>query len=125
MGCRSDYMQPSQAEIESKKLCEHLSYLLPLASIAVPDWVNAGAKDCYGCLTKVNEATVLLCDTLKSLSKNDFDVIVYDGHSKRARALADWWEAHQEMDARHLAEEQRKLAQDTAEFERLKKKLGK
>jgi hypothetical protein len=125
MGCRSDYMQPSQAEVESKKLCEHLAFLLPLVSIVVPDWVAVGVKEYYGNPTKVNEATALLCDTLKSLSKKEFDVIVYDGKSKRSRALADWWEAHQEMDASHLAEEQRKLAADNSEFERLKKKLGK
>lgn len=125
MPCRSDYMEPSKAEIESKKLCEHLAYLLPLASITVPDWVTVGVKEYYGNPAKVNEATVLLCDTLKSLTKGQFDIIVYDGHSKRARALADWWDAHQEMDARHLAEEQKKLAEDNLEFERLKKKLGK
>lgn len=51
------------------------------------------------------ENTRFLCSTLKKMSKDQLDTIVYDGRIKEARDLADWWEEHQEMDRQREKEE--------------------
>lgn len=54
------------------------------------------------------ENTRFLCSTIKKMSKNQLDKIVYNGYNKMARDLADWWDEHQEMDKAREKEEQKK-----------------
>lgn len=45
--------------------------------------------------------TPYLCKLLKNMSVDQMTNIVYNPHSKESRALADWWEQHQEDDKLH------------------------
>lgn len=129
MPCVSDYLNPSQREVASRKFCQHVCYLLGALGKRVPEWASKGADEYYGAPERVNEATVLLCETIRGLTAKQMNAIVYDGRSPQARALADFWDQHEAADKRREAEEaaraKRESEDDEAEFERLRKKLGK
>lgn len=47
----------------------------------------------------------MLCALLNSFSPAQLERIVYDGHDKRSRQLADWWDDHKAKDAARCARE--------------------
>lgn len=119
MGCRNDYMNPTEREVESQLVSQLLQYLLKAAaekgSLQKQQWVldanisqqtieriNEGAWSQYGNASSLDADTALLCNLLKNIPE---DTIVYDGHNADARKLADWWEKHQAADAKREAEE--------------------
>ena len=103
MPCRSDYMEPSRREREQKEAAQHLAFIYSLRGTNPPAWV---AKD----------AIVELCDTMRALSEQDRDTLLYsDAKDKNRRRLADWWERHLEDDA-----ERERLEKADAERERLR-----
>lgn len=128
MPCNSDYMAPRRDETLSQRICANVVYLLKALGQDVPDWACKGARDIYGSVQHTEEAVVLLCTMLRSLPKGDMNRIVYDGRNPQARALANFWDEHEEADKRREREEKacatKEKLSDEAEFERLKKKLG-
>lgn len=52
----------------------------------------------------LDNLTRWLCSACRSMSEAQKASIIYDGRNSQARALADWWEEHQEHD--RLREEQ-------------------
>lgn len=56
-----------------------------------------------------HENTRFLCSNIKKMNQRQLDTIVYDGHNKMARDLADWWEEHQEMDREREKEKQERV----------------
>lgn len=119
MPCNCDYMNPTQAEINSQKTCQNLVYLFEKINKSIPEWAENAANNYYGDIGKLNAAVVLLCTTIKGLTDDQMAEIVYDGRDKRSRQLADWWEEHEAADAAREAKE--KVQKEAA---RLKKELG-
>lgn len=110
MPCNSDYMGETRLEYNLKHTAQLYMYLMFATNRGVdPDiaWAAKGNKpliqDSKGHLDHI---TALLCEELKQLSPEDSERVVYDGHSKHARALADWWEKHQEADEERAKSEQ-------------------
>jgi hypothetical protein len=105
MPCQSDYLNPSGQELESQRVCQLLIYLYDKLSGDPPSWVIEAADDYYGNINRLDEATKMLCEFIRSLTKDEVEKYIYDAHNKQARDLASWWERHQEWDARRVAEE--------------------
>lgn len=105
MPCSSDYLAASGQELESVRVCKMLAYLFERLERTAPKWIIKAANDYYGNVARLNEATSLLCEMCRCLSKTQVDQHIYDAHDRNARALADWWERHQEWDRRRVAEE--------------------
>lgn len=125
MPCNSDYMHPNDQEINSKLIANYIIYLSTKLGISIDDAVNKASKEYYGNPGKLNDFTVLLCNIINNLGQCDLDSFVYDGHNKQARELANWWDEHKAVDIKRIADEKNTLAQDEAEYERLKIKLRK
>lgn len=105
MPCQSDYMQASGAELESRRVCKLLVYLLKCIDKNVPGWITDAWKNYYGNANRLDEATRLLCEHCRGLTEKEREKFIYDAHDKNARKLADWWERHQEWDRRRVSEE--------------------
>jgi hypothetical protein len=106
MPCRSDYSEQSGHELESIRVCKYLTFVLNKLKKEVPLWVVDAANSYSGNTNRLDEATKVLCETLRSLTFSEAESIVYNAHSKESRDLANWWEQHQEWDKRRVAEEQ-------------------
>jgi hypothetical protein len=106
MPCNSDYLQASGHELESKRVCSLLVYVNVALGKHPPNWVVKAAKDTYGCVAKLDEATQMLCAECRGMSEDLREKIIYNAHDKTARKLANWWERHQEWDQRRVAEEE-------------------
>lgn len=50
------------------------------------------------------DATAKLCSLLKSLTENEREALVYNAHSRISRDLANWWEDHQDLDAKRQSD---------------------
>lgn len=107
MGCRSDYMEATAQEVESKLVCQLLRYTLEALGAVVPPAVKKGANEYYGDTAALDANTAFLCNTIRGLSSDEQDRILYNGRNAEARKLADWWENHQEVDRKRLADEAR------------------
>lgn len=105
MGCRSDYMEATAQEAESKYVCTLLVYVLEAQGKEVPVEIVKGANEYYGDVQALDANTALLCGTIRGFTKKEQDRILYDGKNPAARKLADWWENHQEVDRQREAEE--------------------
>ena len=105
MGCRSDYMEPRAAERESKLVAELIVYVYTHLKLDVPEWISTAAEDMYGAESELNSLTILLCSLCKGMGEGQQNEIIYNARNKTARELASWWEAHQEADRRHEAED--------------------
>lgn len=46
----------------------------------------------------LDELTNMLCSTIRGLTPEQLEAIVYNGRDKNSRKLADWWDEHQEID---------------------------
>jgi hypothetical protein len=129
MPCNSDYMNPTRKETDSQKCAQHLCYLFRKLKKPLPDWITKAAVSIYGSPDHLNDFVILICDAINGLTKNQIDKIIYDGKSKDARALADFWDEHVEADNKRKKEKilsaAEQLKKDNTEYLRLKKKLGK
>ncbi len=129
MPCNSGYLAATKEESDSRKFCGLLSYVLKSLGRDVPQWAEKAKDEYYGDTRKVNDAVVLLCATIRQMTPDELGRIVYDGRNKTARALADFWDRHEETDERRAKKEEAEATKaklsDEAEFERLKAKLGK
>lgn len=105
MPCNSDYLAPSGQELESKRVCKMILYLYGKIKKPIDDWIKKATEDYYGNVNRLDEATKLLCECCRSLTKEEVEEYIYDAHSKDARELASWWERHQEWDKRRVFEE--------------------
>lgn len=105
MGCNSSYMDPTAREVESKRAATLLRYVYQKLGMPVPQVVEHAAEELYGDETRLNEFVVNLCALLSGLPDAQKNVIIYDGRSKLARDLADWWDVHQEADRERIAKE--------------------
>lgn len=106
MPCQSDYMAASGHELESQRVCGLITCLWDKMGKDVPEWIVKAAGDYYGNVSRLDEATRILCETFRGLTTPQTEQFVYNAHDKESRKLADWWERHQEWDVRRKAEEE-------------------
>lgn len=105
MPCNGDYLDPTAREAESKKVCGLLVYVLRELGQEIPEKVSKAAKEYYGDEKHLDANVASLCKLLRGLSKTAADRIIYDGRSRRARQLANWWEKHQRADKQRIQNE--------------------
>lgn len=95
MGCNSDYMNQTHKEKLLQQTAQLFSYLLESLGHSVPPQLEAAANDFY-CKT---DFVPQLCASLKGLTEEQKQVVMWDGRKKMARRLAQWWEDHCAADA--------------------------
>lgn len=121
MPCSSDYLEPTQSELNSKEVAQHLIYVKKkLDYIELPEYVYVANSDSYGYPKMLDDMVVLLCDLLSTMRKVDLEEIVYNAKCKESRKLADWWEEHQEADKKRKLKEN-KEKEKIDKFEKNKK----
>jgi len=101
MPCRSDYMMPNAREREAKKVAQLLLYVyqgLHLDSLITNELTN-NSMSCYGSVRLLDTYTKELCKLCRAIEfDSDACHIIYNGRSKSARRLADWWDNHKDFD---------------------------
>ena len=108
MPCSSDGYEQTGWEKERQRAAKLLIWLQRKLGVEVDPYIIK-LSETYWC--DDDEGIVQLCGTLKRMSEDQINTIVYNARDKNARALADWWEEHQEIDAKRdqkEAEEDRK-----------------
>lgn len=120
MPCRSDYMEPSEREIESRAVANHLIYVFTKLkqTVNITPEIKEASTAYYGNIKMVDTWTALLCSTLRELSQTDIDKIVYNAKDACSRSLADWWERHQAWDLKREADEKKKKDSEKKKMER-------
>ncbi len=98
MPCNSDYLAPSSKEEESRKCAQNILYVNSFLGKDIPTSIETASSSIYGDIFILNEMVVLLCKLCTEMTEVEKEAIIYDGHSKQARQLADWWEEHQTAD---------------------------
>lgn len=96
MPCNCDHMEPTARERHQREAATHLVYIYGRMGQPVPAEIARCAADIYGGQT--DEWVKFLCTMFKEMNQEQIDRIVYDAKDKRSRALADWYEEHQEVD---------------------------
>lgn len=127
MPCNSDYLEPSKKEKDSKEVANHILYvdsfnIFGFNSVWISSTIKHAACGAYGDPGALEEMVVKLCGALTYIEKhypNDFERILYDGRSRRARALADWWEVHQKADKKRVEKEDRQLIKHFKEISKI------
>lgn len=71
--------------------------------------------------TLIDELTAELCSILRCASEEEIELLCYRPKVKMSRRLADWWEEHQEKDARRIEEENRLEQRKVNKFKALNK----
>ena len=107
MGCRSDYLQPTGLEQGMKEAATLAVYLGSRAGLSVPADIAAQAKTLYA--NDVGQVQ-WLCKTLSEMDETLREQIVYDAHNVTSRALATWWEKHQQADIERIEDDAREAA---------------
>lgn len=106
MPCRSDYMEPTEREIYCQNTAKLYRYaLIKLELVELRRNIDEDAANNYASF----DYTSTLCRLLSDLKINNviaFDELVYNAKDKDSRALADWWEKHEEVDRKRKAREQ-------------------
>lgn len=107
MPCRSDYMDPTESEKNSKRTCELIAYANNSLHKHTPDWILEAANNQYGNEYRLEEAVQILCAICTNMNETQKNSIIYNGRDKTARNLADWWEEHLEADRIRLLKEKK------------------
>lgn len=123
MPCNSSYLEPNAREKDSQEAASFLVYLARKGVGKVGPAIKETADEFYGNPKMLNSLVVKLCKLLKSMKKPQLDKLVYDGRNSQARALADWWEKHQEADKKRAKKPDPLEAKERREYKRLKLKF--
>lgn len=125
MPCNSEYLNPTHAEANSKRVATLLVYVLESLGHKVnPAYIKA-KDDYYGNTGLLGAMVVKLCSLCSDMSDIEKENIIYNARNKTARDLADWWEEHQEADKRRIAEEKREKELDAVREKALSKLTAK
>ena len=98
MPCDGSHCEPNLREKESKDIAQHLVWLRDTIGIALPTGVVKASTYIYGNTSMLDAWTALLCANCAHMDQD----IIYNGRDPKARALADWWDKHQEVDKNRL-----------------------
>jgi hypothetical protein len=97
-------MEPREAEKESRKVAQLLVWLAEKTdAFEVEPWVPHVASEVYGNEKELHTLTADLCYWC---DKTDPDII-YNGHDRMARKLADWYDTHLEGEERRAQEDEK------------------
>jgi replication initiation and membrane attachment protein DnaB len=102
-------MEPTAKEEATNLVAQLLMYvMLALDARWNPSPIlEMAAEATYPNTDLLDEYTATLCDKIANMSEADKQRIMYDGRFKDARRLADWWEAHQEVDKKRENQERK------------------
>lgn len=103
MPCNSDYLNPTHREAELQLAARILVYVLNETGGKPSSELKAAANDYY-CK---DDYIPTLCDTVRRLTEEQRERIMYDGRNPKARALATWWEKHEQADEERANREAR------------------
>lgn len=141
MPCRSEYLEPTQQEIESRRVAQLMLFVQRKINEVLKepkkihfsfgqDELRNIASNIYGDPSAVHGLTADLCDVIAELKKSDYELferVLYDGRDASSRKLADWWESHKAFDERRIAREKREAEEarekEYQEYLRLKDKF--
>lgn len=100
MPCRSDYLEPTERERESKLVAELIVWLMNRLKrhSEIPKDVLEAANNAYGDQSEVDVFTQMLCKLVYNLTAEQQDMFLWNGRDAHSRKLADWWDKHQELD---------------------------
>lgn len=110
MPCNSDYLNPTRRETELREAAYLLEYVMRELGEIVPAGVQAAARDPYCNVDYVAR----LCGYMQNMTEDAMNRIAYNGKSKDARTLANWWDRH--LVADKLREAKQRLAERKAEL---------
>ena len=116
MPCDSSHMEPTGKERQSKQAAELIVYAANALTVMgnqtiIPSWISNAAESIYGSSHKVDSLFEILCEMCSNMSTKEQGQIMYDGRNPMARCLADWWDRHQEADAKREAMEKKQKEQ--------------
>lgn len=94
MPCRSDYMEPHDYEQRLQETAQLLVFVKSELGLNISKRLLNAAENIYCKADYVPE----LCRTIRAMDEKDLNRIVYNARRKQSRALADWWDEHQEAD---------------------------
>ncbi len=117
MPCNKEHLNPTQYEIESKKVAGFILYCNVETGKSTPEWIKEAATNYYGNREKVHGLTAKLCRICNTLPEE----ILY-ARNKIARNLANWWEDYQEAD-QIREEKEAKKQKEKEDRERVIKEL--
>ncbi len=107
MPCSSEHLEPTAKERYRQRTARLYIYAWTEMGMGpvLPE-VYAASNDPY-CTA---DYTNMLCALIgAAMSKPEQDRIVYNARDPRARDLADWWEAHEQLDADKAEVERRRV----------------
>jgi hypothetical protein len=103
MPCDCSHLEPTRRERELKRAAQLIVYVEGFQKGVTPAWIKEQAEATYG----TDERLVpYLCKILNEMAPGQRERIIYNGHNKIARDLADWWEEHQRVDRERIKREQ-------------------
>lgn len=111
MGCRNDYQEPNEREQQSSLINRLLVKLYQELGEPIRKELLETAKLPYGNVDSLDADTDELCSLIKSLSPKQKKMYL-DWNIKKWRALAAWWEHHQEADKERVRSERREQRQE-------------
>ena len=110
-----DYMEPTPEEKRRRAVCMHIVFLAEATEAHCPQWATRGSESIYGAGVNLQAAESVLSGMCKAAD----ETIIYNARSRRARAVADWWEAHQVQQERNaeraVQRERQRLVQGATE----------
>ena len=62
-----------------------------------------------------DKATAELCRIVQAFTPEQQDFYLYNGRVSACRRLAEWWEAHQEVDRQRAERDKQRVARETAQ----------
>lgn len=129
MPCRSEHMEPTAREEESRRVSKLLAYVYNRLAIKPSEdlpfdmtVLNDCTSNTYGNLHLLDAFVANLCSLLRSLTTEQMESIVYDGHNKQSRQLADWWENHKEIDIARIEKSAEHIKRSEAKKKKIKEK---
>ena len=118
MPCNSDYLAPTRREQELQRAAKLLVYVYEKTNKTIHPRLRVFAEDIY---CRDDSAVAVLCKVLTELDSSSREALVYNSHDRTARDLADWWEEHQEADAKRERKEARNVETEIIRAAALKK----
>lgn len=94
MPCRSDYMESNEYEQRLQETAQLLVFVKTELGLNISKRLSDASKNIYCKADYVPE----LCKTIRAMDEKQLNHIVYNGRRVQSRALADWWDEHQEAD---------------------------
>jgi hypothetical protein len=105
MPCDGSYMNPNDEEHNRRTAAEFIVFVDSKLGIETPEDIKHAAGHIYGQGVELDDVVAKLCFKLSTLTKKQQSVIIYNGRDKTSRALADWWDEHQEADKERIEQE--------------------